>query len=378
MLRYTGLTIWRARFPLRLTFSHNLATRSEAETLLVELRTSSGHCGYGQVLPRHYLTGETINSSLEYLVSDLWPALQALILPTAGGEAAWREALHPLYTRSDSERRTAAWAGVDIAGYDAWARSTGSIPPAGNRIPLVGVIPALGPRKAWLLARLLRLMGFRHFKVKVGQDASRDTARLRAVRAAIGAAWLAADANAAWDADEALARMRGLSEWGVSVVEEPLMPAVAASADYRRLEADTGVATMADESLCTLADAKGLIERGRPSWWNLRLAKNGGLNGYRILSALAAEVGATVYGGILVGETGALAAACRVAWRDGSCGLGEYGFPRVFLKKDPFRGSPAGYAGYMDMAATLGLGVTTTAENLHRAGADVVFSYLGD
>ncbi len=374
MLRYTGLTIWRARFPLRLTFSHNLATRSEAETLLVELRTSTGHRGYGQVLPRAYLSGETIESSLGYLVADLWPALQAVSLPTDGGEAAWRDAINYLYVLADSQRRTAAWAGVDIAGYDAWARSTGFVPPTGGQVPLVGVIPALGPRKAWFMARLLRLMGFRHFKVKVGRDAHRDDERLKAVRSAIGSAWLAADANAAWEYDDALARMRSLSRWGVAVVEEPLTPAAAASADYRRLEADSGVSTMADESLCTLTDARSLIDRGPPSWWNIRLAKNGGLSGYRALAGLAAESGATVYGGILVGETGALAAASRVAWRYGSCRLGEYGFSRVFLKNDPFRGSPPGYRGVMDLASTSGLGVTATPENLRRAGAEVVFS----
>ncbi|MCD8138503.1 MAG: hypothetical protein LUE17_01770 [Planctomycetaceae bacterium] len=374
MLRYTGLTIWRARFPLRLTFSHNLATRSEAETLLVALQTSTGHRGYGQILPRSYLSGETLATALEFLVGDLWPALQTFSLPTAGGEAAWRDAVHSLFTHADALRQPAAWAGVDIAGYDAWAGSTGFVSAAGKSVSLVGVIPALGPRKAWMLAKTLRLLGYRYFKVKVGRDAGQDDARLAAVRKAIGSGWLAADANAAWEPDEAVARMRGLSRWGVAVVEEPLTPAAAAGADYRRLEADTGLATMADESLCTLADAQDLIERGRPSWWNVRLAKNGGLSGYRALARLAAGTGATVYGGILVGETGVLAAAGRVAWRDGSCLLGEYGFSRAFLKNDPFRGSPAGYRGSMDMAATGGLGVTTSPENLRRAGAEVVFS----
>ncbi len=57
-----ALEVWKAAFPFRMTFSHNLASRCEAETLLVLLEDAQGRCGYGQVLPRGYLTGESLES----------------------------------------------------------------------------------------------------------------------------------------------------------------------------------------------------------------------------------------------------------------------------------------------------------------------------
>lgn len=375
MLCYTGITVWRVRFPFRMTFSHNLVSRSEAETLLLEVTTSAGKAGYGQVLPRSYLTGETLETALDFLANHAWPELCQISLPGTADEDSWWERIFPLFFQADAGRHNAAWAGVDVAGWDAWARSVGLTPPAGNAVPLVGVVPAFGPRKASALVGLLRWLGYRHFKVKVGQDATRDTARLAAVRRAAGKdAWLAVDANTAWDWDEAVFRMRELSRSGVQLVEEPLNAKAAAGADFARLERETGIAAMADESVCTLGDAESLILRGSPSWWNLRVAKNGGLSGYRVLAAKAREQGIPVYGGILVGETGVLAAAAREAWRDGSCSMGEYGFSRVFIKGDPFRGSPSGYRGSLAMGDSQGLGVRLQAGALDTMNAEVVFS----
>ncbi len=54
----TSLTVWRARIPFRFAFSHNLASRTGADTLLIEATDSAGRTGFGQVLTRDYLTGE--------------------------------------------------------------------------------------------------------------------------------------------------------------------------------------------------------------------------------------------------------------------------------------------------------------------------------
>lgn len=356
---FVRITVNRVAFSFRLNFRHNLAERSDDVTLLVKIETDDGRVGYGQIIPRSYLTGEDLDGALADVRTRWWPALRELSFAAGdvsenlpenfrkngdGVEKAW----FSLYEAADRERRTAGYAGVDVAARMALCPAVRAAnPESGRVVELVASIPAVGCRKAAWLARVLRWLGYRRFKVKVGADELADARRVGAVRRAAGSgAWLAADANAAWEWDEAVRRMRDLKKrFGVEVVEEPLTKGAAAGADFKVLEREAGVAAMADESLCTRADAEGLLARGSPSWWNIRLAKNGGFNGAKALARMAAEAGVRVYGGILVGETGALAAASRIIMYETGAECGEYGFSRVFLRGDPFRRSPAGYGG---------------------------------
>lgn len=364
----TAISVWKARFPFRMAFSHNLASRREAETLLVKVVTSTGSAGYGQVLPRNYLTGETLDGALHDIRSLWWPRLREMRL-TAGSRNELLERLAPCHAQADASGRIAAWAGIDVAAAGA---VSGYGDGSKEALPLVGVVPTLSPGKAAWLARVFRWLGFERFKVKVGRDAAADSARVAAVRRVVGSRWLAVDANAAWGWDEAVERMAELAGLGVALVEEPLRPDCAATADFRRLEAEAAVAIMADESLCTLKNGAELLARGSPSWWNLRLAKNGGFSGVSRLARLARDNGVRVYGGILVGETGAMATASRAAFAMAGAECGEYGFPRVFLRDDPFRGSPAGYFGRFAPAVGHGR-VVVRAAALARRG-ELVFS----
>lgn len=376
-VRCTGIEVWKADFPLRLTFSHNLATRGMAETFIVAVRTSAGSVGYGQCLPRVYLTGETMDSAFVDIRQRWWPAVSALRFPVGAAAAGVATLLEPVFRQADALRLAASYAPVDIAVHDALARAASRpvLPGAGGpagRMPLVGVIGAGSPMLSAWLARLMRWLGYRHFKVKVGKDAKADAKRLAAVRKAIGkSAWLAVDANQAWSFAEARARLAAMVPFGVNVAEEPLERGLADRLD--RLEKEAGIAVMADETLCTLSDAEAFVKSGGPTWWNIRLAKNGGFTGVAKLAALAKANDIRVYGGVLVGETSALAAACQASMFDCKTELMEYGFPRLFLKRDPFRGGPGGFSGTMHPPATgtLGLGVTITKKRLEKIAAPV-------
>src|SRR5581483_12485069 len=45
--------------PLRFSFGHALAARKSTRNVLVRVVLDSGHVGYGEGVPREYVTGET-------------------------------------------------------------------------------------------------------------------------------------------------------------------------------------------------------------------------------------------------------------------------------------------------------------------------------
>lgn len=372
---FTKLTLRRCAFPLRLRFSHNLATRDAAETLLVELRTNAGAPGHGQSLPRAYLTGETLDTAEEDIKTRWRPMLQTLQFPENATLPDILAAFRPLHEEADALRKTASYAAVECAAVDALLRAP--VLPAGlPPLPLTAALPAASPRKAAALALLLRALGYRRFKVKVTKNREADESRLRAVRRAIGStARLAVDANGAWSLEEARERIPALRAFGVTLVEEPLQKSGNGNIpDYPGLERDTGIPVMLDESLCTLSDARALLAaNASPSHWNLRFAKNGGFSGVLALAALAHSNNITICSGVLVGETGVLASAGRTAAFLAGAATAEYGFSRIFLRGDPFRGSPAGYRGTLPppTGTERGLGVTTTEAALRRRETQV-------
>jgi len=368
-VRFTQLEIREVRIPFRFAFRHALAERREAHSLLLALHTDTGHLGYGEIVPRSYPTGESVESAWEDLAQRWWPAVRSLAFPLHVEDAL--AVLRPLYEQADREGRTASYAGLDIAVVDAVARAAG-IP--GARLfgqttrseLLTATLADTGFLKTVWVTRLFRWLGFTQFKLKVGGPD--DLVRARLVRNVLPArADLRVDANAAWTVEEAVARVAQLQPFGISSVEQPVGGASArtdpqtASAGLRRVQEQTGVPVMADESLCTRADAEALLgatPTDRVLLWNVRLAKVGGFSGARELIRLADAHGVGVQLGVLVGETAVLGAAQRALFGLTEFTHVEHGFSSYFLRRDPFRGAPDGCRGRgRPLRAARGLGV---------------------
>jgi O-succinylbenzoate synthase len=120
--------------------------------------------------------------------------------------------------------------------------------PVRERIPVNCTVPAVGPDRAY---EIVASSGCRTAKVKVaepGQSPSSDRERVAAVRNALGATGaIRIDANAAWDVDSAVARIRELDRDadGLEYVEQPCATIDELAAVRRRVE----VRIAADESI---------------------------------------------------------------------------------------------------------------------------------
>jgi muconate cycloisomerase len=365
-LRLRKLELREVRIPFRFSFKHALAERREAHSLFVAVETDGGEVGYGEVLPRAYLTGETVDSAWTDIRERWWPGVRSIVFADA---ALPGERLRETYLEADSARKTASYAGVDVAVHDAWARATRTPGSAMFGVPVrpQRLTCALGGgsgRSVRWLGRLGWWVGFRAFKLKVGGVG--DVERLEAARSGIGqGADLRVDANGAWTVEEALNLAEGMRRVGVSSIEQPV---AADDVDgMARVQRETGMDVMADESLCTRSDAQMLLRAGAARLWNLRLAKVGGFTGVRELIHIAQEGVIRVHLGVLVGESAVLAAAARACAGLADFVHVEFGFPRILLRDQPFQGDPGGYRGVgRPLRAAAGLGIRPNREVLER------------
>jgi len=308
-----ALEVLTLRLRLRYGFAHARAERRASSPLLVRLTLADGTVGYGEALPRTYVTGEDEGS----VRAGLLGALAALVLgrPFPDLDAVSRWLADPEVAAA-RERAPAALGALELALLDAAGRSSGRpvfdllgpprCEPAGDGV-VVGFMPE---RLLDLFLERVRASRPRVVKVKVGRED--DLPRLERVRRALGEEIdLRVDANGAWSPEEAVRRVESFAPYRVSVVEQPV-----AGRDLEGLAqvaAEVEVPVMADESLTGLRDALRLLELAPRVRWNLRVGKCGGLVSTLGLARLARGRGVPAQLGVMVGESGLLAAAGRIA-----------------------------------------------------------------
>jgi muconate cycloisomerase len=322
-LRIVELTAYQVRIPLRKPIRHASHRRTETDNVVVRCLLADGTEGFGEGVPREYVTGETIDTSLALLrQSDLGSQLEPCL--SFAEAVAMAERLHLAPTAGDERGclGNAARCAVELALLDAYGRL--------YREPLCAVTRILAPDlhqpRSWVrysgaitsaqgfklraLTLILRLYGFRQVKLKVGIEGQDDLQRLRTCRRRLGSRIdLRVDANEAWTPANVVERIRALEPFAVSAVEQPVAHAqVDVLAQVRK---QVRVPIMHDESLCSRFDAEQAIERGTCDLFNIRLSKCGGFVPSLRLAQLARRHGLGYQLGCQVGETALLSAAGR-------------------------------------------------------------------
>jgi len=315
-------TLWHVRIPLKRKVKHASHERTFTDSLVARCVLSTGETGWGEGLPRDYVTGETVNGALALAGASPF----ATNLNAGTWESAVRSAegmaLNPVEGDGREIGGNAVRCALELAWLDACGRKFGK--------PLAGIVAMLEPllakpfeavrysgvitsSKGWklaLLARLYRYTGFRHVKIKVGISGQDDPGRLKTLRNIMGPnRQIRVDANEAWNLTEAVGRLEALKPLGIAWVEQPLP--VESDHDLRALREAIGVRVMLDESLCGMNDARARVAGGEVDLFNLRLSKCGGFIPSLRLMAFARASGLGCQLGCQVGETGILSAGGR-------------------------------------------------------------------
>jgi len=377
------LRIYQVAIPLLKKVQHASATHEASENLVVEIVLSNGISGFGEGVPREYVTGETLASATEEL-------MHVELSPFQRGPGSFEEVVRlcrelTMPGASNDPRGAfgnAARCALETALLDAYGRHFGMplsavfdilpelrpIRQRRRRVRYGHVITVGSRKKEFLRALRTRLYGFQDCKVKVGVDGTTDDrTRLRRIRAVLG--WridLRIDANEAWQPEEVQERIAELVEFQISSVEQPLRhEEVAKLAEVRgRLP----VALMHDESLCSLIDAQRTVAEGTADMFNIRISKCGGLIPAALIAAYAHRHGLGYQLGCQVGETGILSAVGRhFATNVAGIRYLEGSYDRHLLaERLTVEDLTFGYGGWAEAIDGPGLGVTIDRDCLQR------------
>lgn len=374
------LTASIVRLPLKLRFAHATATRDESENVLVRCELADGSVGWGEGVPRSYVTGETPAGCLDQFAATEFESQLANDCNSWADVIRMCESLR-LAEVCENPRGcygNALRCAIELSILDAFGRVFGEpvsavtrhFGPAAairaeNRTMSYSAVIDAGARRLRLKSLVRRLYGFRHCKVKVGRTGDDDAARLRMIRRWIGGGVdLRIDANGAWPAKDAGSKLAALAKIRVSCVEQPLahdeLPALA------ELRRQSPVPVMLDESLTSRIDAEAAVVNDACDLFNIRLSKCGGFLASLRLAVFAHERGVGYQLGCHPGETGILSAAGRhfaasvagIRYLEGS--YDRHLFEGLVTNED----ITFGYGGRAPALASPGLGVTIATDVL--------------
>ncbi|MBP5231840.1 MAG: hypothetical protein J6333_00365, partial [Planctomycetes bacterium] len=80
-MRVVAMECFVVRIPFRFSFRHALAERRQADSVLLRVELAGGAVGWGEAVPRAYLTGESVESVVDDLRARWAPALRELDFP---------------------------------------------------------------------------------------------------------------------------------------------------------------------------------------------------------------------------------------------------------------------------------------------------------
>lgn len=315
-MKIRSLETFKITLPFRFSFGHSLAARKESQNLLVKITLNNGVTGWGEGVPRDYVTGESVDTAEENVLLRYAPEIIGMSLDNPFDVMKnLKAAFEKLGLRTTANG--ASWCAVETAILDAASKLV-SKPLYGifgqqkqDFIRYGGVVP-FGKKKA-LQAVLLfyKIYGFQTVKIKVGaQNLEDDLEKLRIARSIMGDnCILRVDANCAWTVEQTLRASELFKPFNISSIEQPL-PA----SDWeglQKLSKEIEQDILVDESLCTIQQAEDLARDKICNAFNIRISKAGGLLAAKEMVEIAKAHGLRIHLGAQVGESAILSAAAR-------------------------------------------------------------------
>ena len=250
-------------------------------SVLLRLTDEEGCTGWGQAVPVHswtYETVETVTSTLtHYLAPDLLGANPAAF---ADIQTRMDRAIRPGLTTGQPLCKAAVdLACIDLAGKqrDKSASELLGDTPGLSELTLSWTINATDLAAAGQQLESGHERGYRNFNFKVGypQTPEYDLALAGLIHdfAPDGFCW--ADANTAYDVDTALEVLPRLADAGVDVIESPLPPMQVCG--YQALRRQGALPIVMDEGVISAQDAEAFMSLGMMDGLTLKIGRSAGM-----------------------------------------------------------------------------------------------------
>ena len=281
------IEIFKLDIPLTEPFVISLGTMLDAGNLAVRIHTDSGVYGTGEASPLPTVVGE-IQESEFVLARDFAKVL------------CGKKPLEIENRLADLDKIVAGnftlKSAFDMALYDIAAKSANMplyrfLGGADDRVVFTDMTVGINtPEYMAEKALQFKEKGFAALKIKLGTTFELDVARIKAIRNAIGDSMpIRIDANQGWNAVTAIRILKALEPYNIEHCEEPVPHWN--HADLVRVRQNSPIPIMADESVFDHHDAFRLASLGACDYFNIKLAKSGGIFSALKIVAVAEAAG---------------------------------------------------------------------------------------
>ena len=261
-------------------------------SVVIKITADDGTVGWGQSVPAHRWSYETLETVQSTITNYLAPELIGL---DPFDEPAIRKAMTEVIAPSFSTGQPICKAGIDLALFDLTGKLLSQN--AAQRWNRKGrdqitLSWTLNPRSLDEVEGLVAqgcARGYWHFNMKIGPDPKLDLELCRIVKRLVPEAFLWVDANGGYDEGAALWVAPKLAELDVPVLEQPL-PANRLTG-YRRLKQQGALPIIMDESIVSCVELEEFIKLGLLDGIAIKVARCGGITEARRQIELAQNTG---------------------------------------------------------------------------------------
>jgi muconate cycloisomerase len=281
-MKVTKIILSSCNSPFKFRFHSSHTIRRQAESIIVILQFNNGISGYGESAPRIYVTGESSATVVQIIQNYFAKILFDTEVNSVEDIENILCALEEECFHKNIKAYNSALGAIDIALLDAFGKSQEKVfheflyPIAKQSISWSLSIPLLPLAKIKDFYYKLKSLEYESVKVLLNEGESDNIKRVHLIRSLFGDhIKIRIEANGKWSRDQAISNIENLKRFNISAVEQPVHRDDIEG--LKNIRAITGIPVIVDESICTLSDAKHLIENEACDIMNIKISKCGGL-----------------------------------------------------------------------------------------------------
>ncbi len=314
--------VYMLEIPFKRKFKHAESERKKTENLVTKITLENGITGFGEGVPREYVTGEIPSTSAKKLIEYYLPKLDDLNISDFGECVNFLSGQEELI-EGDTIYNSAKCS-LELALLDAYGKHFGKSVSAIadvlkiKKVPFDEKVPqrfsyvfSMDEKINRLKTNALFFYGFKNFKFKINEenDFSQIDRFIEIMKSKINSLDISmmVDANGSLYERDLDKLINELDNRRIYFLEQPLRKGKEKSLKKFKEQ----YVIVLDESLCSLNDAQRAVDEKYGDMFNIRISKNGGIINSLKIREIARNNRISYQLGCMVGETGILSAAGR-------------------------------------------------------------------